>query len=147
MFVYLYDTIGQSQAVACVLWQKPNAPFPLLAAARPDNFEFTPKYVNTKDAHSLRFLWKEDVFADGPPNTYQMLVHIFGAKCSPACCSYALKRTGRDAAPNFDALTFESVVRDFYMDDLLKSVKSEDHANQVAKELISMVSSLQICQQ
>ena len=91
-----------------------------------------------EDADSLRFLWKEDVFIDGPPDVYQMLVHIFGAKCSPACCSYALKRTGRDAAPQYDAMTYECAVKSFYMDDLTKSVGTEGTAIQLAQELISM---------
>ena len=33
------------------------------------------------DSDSLRFLWKDDVTSEEPPDTYQMLVHIFGAKC------------------------------------------------------------------
>ena len=48
--------------------------------------------VSLADADSQRFFWKEDILAEGPPDTYQMLVHIFGAKDSPACANYALKR-------------------------------------------------------
>ena len=95
--------------------------------------------VSREDADSLRFLWKDNILSDGPPETYQMLVHIFGAKCSPACCSYALKRAGRDAAQDYDALTFESVVKDFYMDDLLKSVSTEEAAIKLALEATSML--------
>ena len=39
--------------------------------------------VNQDDADSLRFLWKDDITSDEPPDTYQMLVHIFGSKDSP----------------------------------------------------------------
>ena len=37
--------------------------------------------VNPDNAHALRFLWL-DVNSDGKPDTYQMLVHIFGGKDS-----------------------------------------------------------------
>ena len=38
--------------------------------------------VSERDADSLRFLWHEDVHDDGPPQVFQMLVHIFGARDS-----------------------------------------------------------------
>ena len=52
--------------------------------------------VLTSDQPSLRFLWREE------PKTnvvvYQNTRHIFGAKDSPTCANYALKRTARDNA-------------------------------------------------
>ena len=52
--------------------------------------------VLPSDQPSLRFLWRED------PTTnvvvYQYTRHIFGAKDSPTCASYALQRTARDNA-------------------------------------------------
>jgi len=47
--------------------------------------------VADQDKDSLRFLWKEDVNNDEPPDTYQMQVHIFGAKDSPSIANYAVK--------------------------------------------------------
>ena len=94
--------------------------------------------VNTKDADSLRFLWKEDIHSNSPPDTYQMLVHVFGAKDSPGCANYALKRVARDNAEQFDGLTTWSVLH-VYVDDLLKSVQTEEQAIKVALELIDML--------
>ena len=76
--------------------------------------------VKMEDADALRFLWKEDITNDDPPDTYQMLVHIFGAKCSPTCANYALQRTARDQQHDFDALAYYAVIHSFYVDDLLK---------------------------
>ena len=95
--------------------------------------------VSLEDADCFRFLWQEDLSSDDPPDTYQMLVHIFGAKDSPTCCNYALKRTARDNADSYDALTIESALKAFYVDDLLKSVNDEETAIFLAKELMSLL--------
>ena len=47
---------------------KAKCSFPLLTAARPDNFEFTPKYVNTKDAKECFTIWNVAV---------QIFVYLF----------------------------------------------------------------------
>ena len=36
--------------------------------------------LNSNDADALRFLWLEDVISDEKPDTYQMLLQIFGRK-------------------------------------------------------------------
>ena len=41
------------------------------------------RVLTTKeDSDSLRFLWKDDLFSDDSPDSYQMMVHIFGARDS-----------------------------------------------------------------
>ena len=95
--------------------------------------------VSSKDADSLRFLWKEDIFSPDPPDTYQMIVHIFGAKDSPACANYALKRVAEDNREDYSEAAYDTVMRNFYVDDLLKSVKSQEEAIKLSKELISMM--------
>ena len=95
--------------------------------------------VTKEDADSLRFFWKEDINADGPPDTYQMDVHMFGAKCSPTVANYALQKTARDNAHKFGPETLESALKSFYVDDLLKSVRTVDEAITLSKELMSML--------
>ena len=68
-----------------------------------------------------------------------MLVHIFGAKDSPTCANYALQRAARDNSKDFDALTFYTAIRSFYVDDLLKAVESEAVAITLAKQLVEML--------
>ena len=91
--------------------------------------------VSEMDADSLRFLWKDDIFSTDPPYTMQMLVHVFGAKDSPTCANYALRVTALDNYQRFDGLTYESVLKSFYVDDLLKSVNTEEMAISLCKEL------------
>ena len=94
--------------------------------------------VNMKDADSLRFLWTDDIFSDNV-YTMQMLVHVFGARSSPTCANYALQRTARDNQRNFNPLTVETVLKSFYMDDLLKSVDTLAVGISLVGELIDIL--------
>ena len=94
--------------------------------------------VTPDDADALRFLWL-DVNSDEKPNTYQMLVHIFGGKDSPSCANYAVRRAASDHGSKFDEAVAECVNRSFYMDDLLKSVETEEEAISIIKQLIELM--------
>ena len=96
--------------------------------------------VKDGDTDSLRFLWKQDL-NQSRPDTYQMLVHIFGAKCSPSCASFALKKTAMDNQNYFPEAVTKSVMRDFYVDDLLKSLQNDDIAIKYVKDMISVLNS------
>ena len=69
--------------------------------------------VPPDDADSLRFYWTDDLDSNDPPFVMQMLVHIFGAKDSSTCSIHALLQTARDNHMDFDAQTFETVIRSF----------------------------------
>ncbi len=62
------------------------------------------------------------------PVAYQMLVHLFGATSSPSVCGYALRKTVLDNKSKFSRHAVEAVLRDFCVDDLLKSFASTDKA-------------------
>ena len=51
-----------------------------------------------------------------------MLVHIFGAKSSPSVAGYALRKTAKDNEKDFSQEAVDAVLKDFYVDDLLKSL-------------------------
>jgi hypothetical protein len=93
-------------------------------------------WVSDQDSDSLRFLWKEDLNQPGPPKTYKMLVHIFGAKDSPCCVNFALKKAAEKAEPQVR----DTILHNFYVDDMLKSVKDCSSAialaHQVSKTLV-----------
>lgn len=95
--------------------------------------------VIEEDCDALRFLWWPDGDLHKQPKVYQMLVHLFGATSSPSCAAYALKRTATDNAGSFDRDVAATVERNFYVDDLLKSVDSEDKAVKLASELQAML--------
>ena len=88
------------------------------------------------DSDSLRFLWTDDIHSDDPPYTMQMLVHIFGAKDSLTCAIHALHQTARDNVNKFSSATIETILKSFYVDDLLKSTLTEEEAIVLANELI-----------
>ena len=64
--------------------------------------------------------------------TYCMQVHLFGATSSPSCTVYALKRTASDNRDLYEEDVIKTVERNFYVDDCLKSVSTEDSAIQLA---------------
>jgi len=80
----------------------------------------------------LRFLWWPDGNLEAVIQEYQMTVHLFGAASSPSCCNFALKQTAEDTEHQSGLLVAETIRRNFYVDDCLRSVKDE----QTAIELI-----------
>ena len=94
--------------------------------------------VPAEDADGLRFLWWEDADFHKPPEEYQMVSHIFGAKDSPSCANYCLKRTADDNKI-FSKEAVKSVQEDFYIDDLLKAVETPGKAISLAHELMALL--------
>ncbi|XP_055957967.1 uncharacterized protein LOC126823725 isoform X1 [Patella vulgata] len=95
--------------------------------------------VPVRDTDALRFLWKEDILQPGPPDVYKMKVHIFGAVDSPSCANYAIKRTAKYNCNQFNSLVIETTLKDFYVDDLLKSVETPPEAVQLYKGLTKLL--------
>ncbi|XP_068749082.1 uncharacterized protein [Montipora capricornis] len=96
--------------------------------------------VPLKDVNALRFLWWPNGDLQSEPEEYQMLVHLFGATSSPSCASFALRQTAEDNKNDFDPVTVETVQRNFYVDDCLKSVETEEKANKLQEELRRLLS-------
>lgn len=69
-----------------------------------------------------------------------MVVHIFGATSSPSCANFALQQCARDNLDGFSTEAISSVLRNFYVDDCLKSVENEEEALEIAHELIILCS-------
>ena len=53
---------------------------------------------------------------------YQMLVHLFGAVSSLACANFALLRNAKDNQNAFPVEVVNTVKRNLYVDDCLKSL-------------------------
>ena len=74
----------------------------------------------------LRFLWRKPGTQESPL-TYQMTVHIFGAKSSPATCLFVLNRTAETNKEEFqDVAPLDT--SNFYMDNYQDSVDFEAEA-------------------
>ena len=92
-------------------------------------------HVRPSDCNALRFLWWPDGDLDREPEEYQMMVHLFGGTSSPSCANFALKRTAEENKSDFDKQNIETVIHNFYFDDCLKSVTSEDAAVRLVNQL------------
>ena len=72
--------------------------------------------LRESDQRFLRFLWREDPTSD--VSVFQYTRHIFGAKDSPTCGNYALRRTAVDNQDRYPDAAY-AVLNNFYMDDCL----------------------------
>ncbi|XP_028404019.1 uncharacterized protein LOC114526634 [Dendronephthya gigantea] len=68
-----------------------------------------------------------------------MNVHIFGAKDSPSIANFALRKTAEDNSSDFSQSAVDAVKKDFYVDDLLKSLPSEQQAIELSSEMIDLL--------
>ena len=96
-------------------------------------------YVAPEDRGALCYLWWPGGDITKEPTTHQMLVHIFGATSSPSVAGYALRRTAKDNQHQFSSETIDAALRDFYVDDLLKSFADVEQAIYVCKQLQSLL--------
>ena len=68
-----------------------------------------------------------------------MNVFLFGAKCSPSCACFAFKRAALDQKSDFSEAAVNTVLKNFYVDDMLKSTATEQEAQELRKELKQML--------
>ncbi|KAK0147343.1 hypothetical protein N1851_013244 [Merluccius polli] len=91
-------------------------------------------HVKAEDQDYLRFLWWDNGDLESQPSIYRMKFHLFGAASSPGCANYGLKHVAAEGQGNFSDDTIKFIQRNFYVDDGLSSVASEDQAIQLVKE-------------
>ena len=84
--------------------------------------------VTHEDQDALRFLWWLEGNLSERPASYKMTVHLFGGTWSPSCCTYALRRTAKDNAEAYSPGAVDTVERNFYVDDCLKSLPTVHEA-------------------
>jgi len=89
--------------------------------------------VDEADRDFLRFLWWEHGNIENEPLEYRMRVHLFGAASSPGCANYGLKYLAKKHESEFP-LASSFVQHDFYVDDGLTSVETEEEAIQLVNE-------------
>lgn len=96
--------------------------------------------VPDKETDLMRFLWWPNGNLDGELEDYKMVVHIFGATSSPSCANYALKQCAKDHKESFTSEVIHTVLRNFYVDDCLKAVATEDQALALVQDLSALCS-------
>ncbi|XP_033636759.1 uncharacterized protein LOC117297720 [Asterias rubens] len=95
--------------------------------------------VPVEDRDVMRFLWWPDCKMTQQPKIYWMCVHLFGGTWSPSCCNFAMRQTADDNQDDFSAETVEIVKRNFYVDDCLVSVETEEEAVKLSSELKTLL--------
>eukprot|EP00079_Xenopus_tropicalis_P036616 XP_017950387.1 PREDICTED: uncharacterized protein LOC101733460 [Xenopus tropicalis] len=88
----------------------------------------------------LRFLWHHDNNINSEVIEYRMKVHVFGNSPSPAVATYGLRRTACEGENEYGADAQHFVERDFYVDDGLKSLPTDEEAIDLLKRTQSMLS-------
>jgi hypothetical protein len=84
--------------------------------------------VRKEDQNLLRFLWWPDGNMESKPEEYCMTVHLFGAGASPGCANYALRRTADDNEAEYGVTVADTLRKNFYVEDVLKSTPTKDAA-------------------
>ena len=81
-----------------------------------------------------RFLWWDNGDVDSKPAPYSMKVHLFGAASSPGCVNFGLKHLEVQGHGRFSEESIKFILRSFYVDDGLTSVKSHAEAIHLVEE-------------
>ena len=92
-------------------------------------------YVEPEDRDVLRFLWWPNGDLNEEPQEYRMVKHLFGATSSPSCANFCLKKTASIYKAEFDPVTVQTVKKNMYVDDLMKSVGSPETAIRLSTQL------------
>ena len=64
-----------------------------------------------------------------------MMKHLFGATSSPSCVNFCLQKTALTYQEKFEPDTIQTVMRNMYVDDLMKSVSSPEAAIKLSTQL------------
>ncbi|XP_028317687.1 uncharacterized protein LOC114472566 [Gouania willdenowi] len=94
--------------------------------------------VPAKHTNLLRFLWWPQGDLHKELKEYRMVVHLFGATSSPSCATYALQKCAQEKQAEFCSEAVNTILKNFYVDDCLKSVSSEKEAVMLIQKLIAL---------
>ena len=96
-------------------------------------------HVEQNDCNALRFLWWPGGNLSLEPEELMMTVHLLGSVSSPSCANFALRKTADDNEEDSGPEIVNTVKQNFYVDDCLKSVQSEQIAISHVKNLTSLL--------
>ena len=87
--------------------------------------------VPPQDRGALRFLWWPNGDLHANPKEYQMVAHPFGAKSSPFCANFALRKTVEVFGHLYEENVRKIMLENMYVDDCLACVNSLKEAKEV----------------
>ncbi|XP_068757389.1 uncharacterized protein [Montipora capricornis] len=91
--------------------------------------------VGPLDSDALRP--NDDLYAQ--PIEYRMEVHLFGSTSSPSCANFCTGKIAQDNIGNFSHQMIDTVLKNFCVDDCLKSVQSSCAAIDLRSQLCEML--------
>ena len=102
---------------------------------------FSQVMVDENDRDSLRFLWYPDNDLTQNAITYRMRTNVFGAKSSPCCAAFALRRTASENVTGASQDVVDAVLRNIYVDDMCVSCITEKDASDLVTQLCPLLAS------
>ena len=91
--------------------------------------------VDPKDCDTLRFLWWPNGDLTKEMEEYRMVKHLFGATSLPSVANFCLRKIAQLYQEEFDAEAVETVKRNMYVDDMMKSTSATEKAVSLASQL------------
>ena len=86
----------------------------------------------------MKFLWWDADDINDEPKDFMMCAHVFGGTSSASCSNYALRRAAIDNKKVYGTDAATTLLKDFYVDALLKSMKDVQSARQLVQKVINM---------
>ena len=82
--------------------------------------------VPEKQRSFLRFLWWNEGNLDSEITDHEMCIHLFGAVSSHSSSNYTERKAAVDNSSYYGNDTDVAIMKNFYMDDLLKQLKMKN---------------------
>ena len=95
--------------------------------------------VDPKDCDSLLFLWWPNGDLTKDLKEYRMVKHLFGATSLPSVANFCLRKTVQLHQEEFDKKVIETVNREVYVDDMMKSTSTTEKAISLASQLRTLL--------
>lgn len=93
-------------------------------------------FIHPDDRNYQLILWRDK--ADQPVQTYRLKTVVFGLKASPYLALRCLQQIAIENASKFPE-TAKTLLKDFYVDDLLTGANTISHLNQIRNELNTLL--------
>ncbi|KAK3700060.1 hypothetical protein QZH41_004360 [Actinostola sp. cb2023] len=91
--------------------------------------------VEPKDCDALRFFWWPDGDLSNELEEYRMVKHLFGATSSPSIANFCLKKMAELEQESINFETVDTVNRNMYVDDLMRSTDTTEKAITLVSQL------------
>ena len=95
---------------------------------------FSQVFVDEKDRNAYRFAFFQDGDISKTPRNYCMQIYLFGARCSPCCAAFALRKTAEKNLTVADGKTLIVSRRNIHVGDLCVLCDSVKEVSQLLKQ-------------